>query len=76
MCSIGGRLRTAFVRARGATGEIPPLGGRMSNLFPVYPGQEQCQRVSLTGAVSSKTVTEEFKGLLSMVGNHAPSARA
>ena len=48
----------------------------MSNLFPVYPGQEQCQRVSLTGAVSSKTVTEEFKGLLSMVGNHAPSARA
>ena len=30
---------------------------------------------SLTGAVSSQTVTEEFKGTLSPVGNRAPSAK-
>ena len=30
---------------------------------------------SLTGAVSSKRVTEEFKGTLSVVGNHAQSAK-
>ena len=30
---------------------------------------------SLTGAVSSKKVTEEFKGTLSLVGNQAPSAK-
>ena len=31
----------------------------------------QCQGVSLTGAVSSQTVTEEFEGTLSTVGNRA-----
>ena len=30
---------------------------------------------SLTGAVSSKRVTEESKGTLSLVGNQAPSAK-
>ena len=30
----------------------------------------------MTGAVSSKTVTEDFKGTLSMVGNHALSVKA
>ena len=30
---------------------------------------------SLTGAVSSKKVTEEFKGTLSLVGNQASSAK-
>ncbi len=30
---------------------------------------------SLTGAVSSQRVTEEHKGTLSMVGNHAKSAK-
>ena len=29
----------------------------------------------MTGAVSSKRVTEEFKGTLSVVGNHASSAK-
>ncbi len=29
----------------------------------------------MTGAVSSQSVTEEFEGTLSMVGNHAWSAR-
>src|ERR1051325_9004346 len=38
-----------------------------------HPGHRQWQRVSLTGAVSSKRVTEEYEGSLSMVGNHASS---
>ena len=35
------------------------------------PARGQCQRVSLTGAVSSQTVTEEFEGTLSTVSNRA-----
>ena len=34
-----------------------------------HPAAGQCQGVSLTGAVSSQTVTEEFEGRLSAVGN-------
>jgi hypothetical protein len=41
-----------------------------------YPGPGPCMVGSLTGAVSSQSVTEEHKGTLSMVGNHASSARA
>ena len=41
-----------------------------------HPAAGQRQRVSLTGAVSSQRVTEEFEGALSTVGNRAPSARA
>ena len=37
------------------------------------PGEGQCVRVSLTGAVSSQRVTEEREAWLSMVGNHASS---
>ena len=37
------------------------------------PGGGPWQPVSLTGAVSSKRVTEEREGSLSMVGNHASS---
>ena len=40
-----------------------------------YPGQGQCMVGSLTGAVSSQRVTEEREGTLSMVGNHATSAK-
>ncbi|EGL81406.1 hypothetical protein CathTA2_0066 [Caldalkalibacillus thermarum TA2.A1] len=36
----------------------------------------QCQVGSLTGAVASQKVTEAPKGSLSMVGNHAQSAKA
>ena len=36
-----------------------------------YRAAGQCQGVSLTGAVSSQTVTEEFEGWLSAVGNRA-----
>ena len=39
------------------------------------PGRGQCQLGSLTGAVSSKRVTEEFKGTLSLVGNQASSVK-
>ena len=39
------------------------------------PGGGQCQLGSLTGAVSSKKVTEEPNGTLSLVGNQAPSAK-
>ena len=31
---------------------------------------------SLTGAVSSQRVTEEYEGILSMVGHHADSIKA
>ena len=41
-----------------------------------YPGPGQCVVGSLTGAVSSQRVTEEHEGTLSMVGNHAESAKA
>ena len=37
------------------------------------PGEGQCLRVSLTGAVSSQRVTEEREAWLSMVGNHVTS---
>ena len=40
-----------------------------------HPAAGQCQGVSLTGAVSSQTVTEEFEDRLSTVGNRASSAR-
>ena len=36
-----------------------------------YPGWGQCMVGSLTGAVSSQSVTEEFEGTLSVVGHHA-----
>ena len=39
------------------------------------PDQGQCQLGSLTGAVSSQRVTEEYKGTLSLVGNQASSAK-
>ena len=41
-----------------------------------YPGRGQCLVGSLTGAVSSKRVTEEHEGTLSLVGNQAMSAMA
>ena len=39
------------------------------------PGGGQCYLGSLTGAVSSQRVTEEFKGNLSPVGNRAASVK-
>ena len=40
------------------------------------PGRGQCVVGSLTGAVSSQSVTEEHEGTLSAVGNRADSAKA
>ena len=40
-----------------------------------YPGRGQCMVGSLTGAVSSQSVTEEREGTLSTVGNRALSAK-
>ena len=41
-----------------------------------YPGRGQCMVGSLTGAVSSQSVTEEFEGTLVTVGNRGDSALA
>ena len=41
-----------------------------------HPDQGQCMVGSLTGAVSSESVTEEHKGTLSAVGHRAMSAKA
>ena len=41
-----------------------------------YPGRGQCMAGSLTGAVSSQRVTEEYEGTLGTVGNRADSAMA
>ena len=41
-----------------------------------YPGRGQCMVGSLTGAVSSQSVTEEHEGTLSAVGTRAMSAKA
>jgi hypothetical protein len=41
-----------------------------------YPDWGQCMVGSLTGAVSSQSVTEEFEGTLGTVGHRANSAMA
>jgi len=41
-----------------------------------YPGRGQCVVGSLTGAVSSQRVTEEYEGTLTMVGNHGMRIKA
>ena len=41
-----------------------------------YPGWGQCVVGSLTGAVSSQSVTEEFEGTLVTVGHRDDSAMA
>ena len=40
------------------------------------PGRGPCMVGSLTGAVSSQSVTEEYEGTLGTVGNRADSAMA
>ena len=41
-----------------------------------YPDRGQCMVGSLTGAVSSQKVTEEYEGTLGTVGHRANSAMA
>ena len=45
-------------------------------LISVKPDREQWELGSLTGAVSSQSVTEEFEGTLGTVGHRANSAMA
>ena len=40
------------------------------------PDRGHCVVGSLTGAVSSQRVTEEYEGILSMVGHHADCIKA
>ena len=40
------------------------------------PDRGQCVLGILTGAVSSQRVTEEYEGILSMVGHHADCIKA
>ncbi|QYO62110.1 hypothetical protein JVX88_18495 [Leptolyngbya sp. 7M] len=56
--------------------EIPPFVRLWPNLDSRHPGEGQFVSGSLTGAVSSKRVTEECKGRLSTDGNRVESARA
>ena len=51
------------------------------NIFEVltqarYPGRGQCMVGSLTGAVSSQRVTEEYEGILITVGHREVSIKA
>ena len=62
-------------------GVVEPTLKYQPGLFAVltlarYPGWGQCMVGSLTGAVSSQSVTEEFEGTLGTVGNRADSALA
>ena len=58
----------------GANVEIPAWIYFSSNTDSLKQGGGQFQLGSLTGAVSSKRVTEECKGTLSLFGNQASSA--
>lgn len=65
----------------GALAPVEPTLKYHPGVFEVLtlsrnPGREQCMVGSLTGAVSSKRVTEEYKGTLSTVGNRALCAKA
>ena len=60
----------------GALAFVEPTLKYHPGLFEIltltrYPGWGQCMVGSLTGAVSSKRVTEEYEGTLSTVGNRA-----
>ena len=61
--------------SREPTLKYHPEHALVLTLIPVKPGRGHFQLGSLTGAVSSEKVTEEFKGTLSLVGNQASSAK-
>ena len=65
----------------GALALVEPTLKYHPGLFEVltlvrYPDRGQCMVGSLTGAVSSQSVTEEFEGTLGTVGHRAHSAMA
>ena len=62
-------------------GAVEPTLKYHPGLFEVltlvrYPDRGQCMVGSLTGAVSSQSVTEEFEGTLVTVGHRDDSAMA
>ena len=71
-CRIGRRLRFGFARNRGAIVEIRPFSCLGSN--PGYRGHRVVG--SLTGVVTSKSVTEASQGTLKAFGNRLQSAMA
>ena len=65
----------------GPLGAVEPTLKYHPGVFEVltlarYPGRGQCMVGSLTGAVSSQSVTEELEGSLSAVGHRARRAKA
>ena len=65
-----------LVPARGEpTVKYHPEYALVLTLIPVNPGRGHFQLGSLTGAVSSKRVTEECKGRLRPVGNRSSSVK-
>ena len=65
----------------GPLGSVEPTLKYHPGLFEVltlvrYPDRGQCMVGSLTGAVSSQSVTEEFEGTLITVGHRDDSAMA
>ena len=65
----------------GALALVEPTLKYHPGLFEVLtlvrdPDRGQCMVGSLTGAVSSQSVTEEFEGTLGTVGHRANSAMA
>ena len=71
---MGGYETGTLVLAEPTLKYHPVMFGALTEIR--YPDPEQCVVGSLTGAVSSQRVTEEREGTLSMVGNHAVSAKA
>ena len=71
---MGGREVGTPVSAEPPLGYHPFVAGVLT--AGRKPAAGQCQVGSLTGAVASQRVTEAFKGLLRMVGNHSQSAKA
>ena len=70
-----GGVETGTLVSVEPTLKYHPEHALVLTLIPVNPGRGHFQLGSLTGAVSSKRVTEEFKGTLSLVGNQASSAK-
>jgi hypothetical protein len=71
---VGGREAATPVAVEPTLKYHPGMLGVLTSAR--HPGQGQCMVGSLTGAVSSQSVTEEREGTLSAVGNRAMSAKA
>ena len=70
---MGGFEAWTLVRVEPTLKYHPDVVGVLTQI--PYRDRGPCMVGSLTGAVSSQRVTEEFKGTLSLVGNQASSAK-